>query len=173
MTVELVHVSWRNARRIDPYTSMAAPKIESLKELKQSEARELRRVFDLLAGFSSRQRLRRLLAPALECRAKLIADQLSNDNSSDELTKKNAVVALKEGLSHVEEDITALQRRIADVDAVPEAERKIQSKDLQSALAMLGKACDKVKNQIVLKETLVATRSLPDYCRLVCDNYCC
>ena len=126
---------------------MSGPKLEVLKDLTQNELRELRRVFDMLAGFAAKQRLRRALAPAQDRRAKILAFKRSPETVRvvDENGVDVPVPVMEAELGRLEVEIATLQRRVDDVDAVPEAERKIQARDLQAALATLGKTADKVR----------------------------
>ena len=163
----------------------------------QNEARELRRVFNFLAGFASKHKLREALQPMLERRAQLAAF-LRNSDAVAVLATENgaetrnsgadggaAAPVLTPALIEPEQrrlatEIASLKERIEYADrgsetgegcngggssdtkwpsvaAASAGERKINARDLQQALAYLGKHSDKVRT---LRELGGATPAL-------------
>ena len=125
----------------------AAP--ETVKDMTQNEYRELRRVFSFLSNYATKQRLRRELAPRAERRDRIREFLRSPDTMKlvDETGEEVPEAAIAAELARLEEDIADSQRRIDACDAGPESERKIYARDLQHALATLGKPCEKVGSQ--------------------------
>lgn len=125
---------------------MATEKLDStLKEMTQNETRELKRVFDFLADFAPKLKLRRDLEPKLERRQKIMAYRRNPDTvkfvseAGVELTPQ----AIETERVRLEEEIVDIQRKIEAVNAKPQAEKKIHPKDLQQALTYLGKHAEK------------------------------
>ncbi len=116
------------------------------KDVTQNEQRELKRVFDFLADFASKQKYRHQLQPKEERKAKIMAYKKSPetvklvDDAGIELTP--AVIETE--LARLESECADLQRHIDAIDARNDSEKKIHPTDLQQALAFLGKHTEKV-----------------------------
>lgn len=111
-------------------------------EVSQNDLRELRRVFDFLADFAPKHKLRRELGPKLERRAKIATYKRNPDavkivdETGVELPAQ--VVDLED--ARLEAECAALQRRIDELGAKPDSEKRIHGRDLQQALEFLGKS---------------------------------
>ena len=122
---------------------MAAPSVT------QAETRELRRVFDFLASFAPKQALRHKLEP-VRARHAALASALSGAASGSLLLVDGAGAELRAGdveaeLLRLAESAAALQRRLDALSAINEDDKRIHARDLQLALAFLGKHADKVR----------------------------
>lgn len=122
-----------------------AGKDSDVKDVTQNEQRELKRVFDFLADFAPKHKLRKDLQPRLERKQKILSFKRNPDtvkivdDSGIELPPD--VIELE--LQRLEEEIADIQRRIDAVDAKSDYDKKIHPRDLQQALAYLGKHADK------------------------------
>ena len=113
----------------------------------QNEYKELKRVFEFLANFAPKQKLRRELEPRAERRAKIQSFKAHMDSMKmvDETGQEVPLRVIDEELRRIEHDIHGLQRRIESLDAIPQSDKKIHCRDLQLALAFLGKQADKAR----------------------------
>ena len=111
----------------------------------QNGFKELRRVFNFLADFAPKSRLGRELAPRRERRARVEEARRHPDavKPVDEHGREVPAAALDAEARRLDAEIDALQRRLDALGAVPEADRRVRVKDLQLALAFLGKATER------------------------------
>lgn len=123
-------------------------------KVSQNDLRELRRVYDLLADFAPKNKLRRELKPKQERRAK-IATFLANQESVKIVDETGAelplaVVTLED--RRLQEECAALTRRIEEIDAKPDAVKRVHARDLMCALEYLGKHTNKKEVEDMLWE---------------------
>jgi calmodulin len=123
-------------------------------KVSQNDLRELRRVFDFLADFAPKHKLRRELKPKQERRAK-IATFLANQDSVKIVDETGAelplaVVTLED--KRLEAECSGLTRRIEEIDAKPDAVKRVHARDLLMALEFLGKPTNKKEVEDMLWE---------------------
>ena len=123
-------------------------------KVSQNDLKELRRVFDFLADFAPKNKLRRELQPKLERRAK-IAMFLRNpeavkmvDETGAELPM--AVVTLED--KRLEDECRELAARVDAVAAKGDDVKRIHPRDLFTALEFLGKPTNKKEVEDMLWE---------------------
>lgn len=119
------------------------------KDVTQNEQRELKRVFEFLADFAPKYKLRRELQPKLERKQRIMAYKRNPDTVKivDDAGVELPPEIIDRELHRLEEEISETQRRIDAIDAKSDYEKKIHPKDLQQALAYLGKHAEKVGSQ--------------------------
>lgn len=107
--------------------------------------RELKRVFDFLADFAPKHKLRKELAPRLERRQKIFSYKRNPDTVRivDDFGRELPPHVIEAELQRLEDEIADAQYRIDTIIAKPDSEKKIHPRDLQQALAYLGKHADK------------------------------
>lgn len=142
------------------------------KDVTQNEQRELKRVFDFLADFAAKQKYRLHLQPKLDRQAKILAFKKNPESVKivDETGAELPLGVIEAELARLETEIADLQRHVDAIDAKPDAEKKIHPKDLQQALAFLGKHTEKVRACAIPPLLLCygnmkprnATRGVPD-----------
>jgi hypothetical protein len=117
------------------------------KDVTQNEQRELKRVFDFLQDFAAKQKYRQHLQPKLDRKAKILAFKKNPEAVKivDETGAELPLGVIEAELLRLETEIADLQRHIDAYDARLDAEKKIHPKDLQQALAFLGKHTEKVR----------------------------
>lgn len=126
-----------------------------MKDVTQNEQRELKRVFDFLADFAPKHKLRKDLQPRLERKQKILSFKRNPDTVKivDDSGTELPPEVIDAELQRLEEEIADIQRRIDSIDAKADYDKKIRPKDLQQALAYLGKHADKVRRQNHAAET--------------------
>jgi hypothetical protein len=134
-----------------------------VKDVTQNEQRELKRVFDFLADFAPKHKLRKDLQPKLERKQKIMSYKRNPDTVKivdDTGTELPAEIIEKE-LQRLEEEIAEIQRKIDAIDAKNDFEKKIHPRDLQQALLYLGKSADKVSILPLLSLEAVGAKFYP------------
>jgi hypothetical protein len=129
--------------REDHNMAAATPAVEPT----QNEQRELKRVFDFLADFAPKHKLRKELQPKLERKQKILSYKRNPDTVKivDDTGVELPPSVIESELQHLEEEIAEIQRKIDAIDSKNDYEKKIHPRDLQQALAFLGKHADKVR----------------------------
>lgn len=115
-------------------------------EVSQNDLRELKRVFDFLADFAPKHKLRKELQPKAERKQKIVT-YLKNPDSVKVIDETGAELprpVIESDLARIELEMEAIQKKINEIDSKPELEKLIHHRDLQQALAFLGKVTDKV-----------------------------
>lgn len=113
-----------------------------------NEEKELRRVYDYLANFSPKHKLRKRMQPLLDRRYKIMQYKKNPDairivdESGVELSSEH----LEAELAHINTEVDSLQAQIGEIDGDPT--KKIQATDLMDALRALGKECTKVRPKL-------------------------
>lgn len=127
--------------REDHNMAAATPAVEPT----QNEQRELKRVFDFLADFAPKHKLRKELQPKLERKQKILSYKRNPDTVKivDDTGVELPPSVIESELQHLEEEIAEIQRKIDAIDSKNDYEKKIHPRDLQQALAFLGKHADK------------------------------
>jgi chromosomal replication initiation ATPase DnaA len=114
-------------------------------EVSQNDLVSLRRVFDFLADFAPKHKIRRELQPKLERRSKLALFKKNPDAVKivDETGAElpSAVVDLED--ARLSRECAELEGLIDTISAKPDTEKKINPRDLHQALEFLGKLTDK------------------------------
>jgi len=125
----------------------AAGAASSSPDVTQNEQRELHRVFEFLADFAPKHKLRKDLQPKLERKQKILSYKRNPDTVKivDDTGTELPPEIIEKELQRLEEEIAEIQRRIDAIDAKSDYEKKIHPRDLQQALAYLGKHADKVR----------------------------
>jgi hypothetical protein len=120
-----------------------------VKDVTQNEQRELKRVFDFLADFAPKHKLRKDLQPRLERKQKILSFKRNPDTVKivDDTGMELPPDVIEGELQRLEEEIADIQRKIDAIDAKSDYEKKIHPRDLQQALAYLGKHADKVRHR--------------------------
>lgn len=115
------------------------------KEVTQNELRELKRVFDFLADFAPKHKLRKELEPKMERKQKILAYKRNPDTVKivDDSGNELEPAIIDAELGKLEDELAELNRRIDGIDSKPQNEKKIHPKDLQQALSYLGKHADR------------------------------
>jgi hypothetical protein len=116
------------------------------KDVSQNEWRELKRVFDYMADFAPKFKLRKDLQPRLDRQAKIAAYHKNPDAVKivDESGAELPGHVLDQELRRIESEISDIQRQIDAIDARPDVDKKIHPRDLHQALSFLGKQAEKV-----------------------------
>ncbi len=116
-----------------------------------NEVRELARVFSFLASFAPKHKLRKELQPRVERKAKIMAFKRNPEAVKivDESGAEVPPAVLDVELARLEAEAGELQAAVDVLDAKPDAEKRVQPRDLQQALAFLGKHTDKVRGGTV------------------------
>eukprot|EP01138_Halocafeteria_seosinensis_P007812 gb/GECG01007982.1/.p1 GENE.gb/GECG01007982.1/~~gb/GECG01007982.1/.p1 ORF type:complete len:252 (+),score=51.08 gb/GECG01007982.1/:1-756(+) len=116
---------------------------EEPKDVTQNEFKELKRVFDFLCDFSPKHKLTNELKPKLEVKSKILSYKQNPgavklvDENGDSLPEEH----IEHELRRIESDCQEIQGKI---DAIKnKTDKKIKPKDLQEALAFLGKKTHK------------------------------
>jgi len=127
-----------------------AGKESEVKDVTQNEQRELKRVFDFLADFAPKHKLRKDLQPRLERKQKILSFKRNPDTVKivDDTGMELPPDVIEGELQRLEEEIADIQRKIDAIDAKSDYEKKIHPRDLQQALAYLGKHADKVRHRL-------------------------
>jgi hypothetical protein len=124
------------------------PKVEEPEpQVSQNEMNALLRVFNFMSDFAPKHRFRKELQPRDDRLSKIaqwrrapdqvrIVDEAGNDVPHDVLAAEEARLL---------EEKSALQAQIDAIDARPEAQKLVHPRDLQQALAFLGKHTEKVR----------------------------
>jgi hypothetical protein len=120
---------------------------EEPKDVTSNEEKELRRVFDYLANFSPKYKLRRRMQPLLDRRQKIMQFKRNPDaiRIVDEAGVELTPEQLEKELEHIEAEIATLKAQVDEIDA--DAAKKIHCVDLMDALHSLGKDSTKVTNE--------------------------
>ena len=115
------------------------------KDVSQNEFRELKRVFDYMADFAPKYKLRKDLQPRLDRVAKIQAYYKNPEAVKivDESGEELGAAVLAAELERLEREIASVQGAIDAIDARPDEVKKIHPRDLQQALAFLGKHTEK------------------------------
>jgi hypothetical protein len=126
------------------------PKVEEPEpQVSQNEMNALLRVFNFMSDFAPKHRFRKELQPRDDRLSKIaqwrrapdqvrIVDEAGNDVPHDVLAAEEARLL---------EEKSALQAQIDAIDARPEAQKLVHPRDLQQALAFLGKHTEKVRRR--------------------------
>ena len=124
---------------------MPRPEEPEPKDVSQNEYRELKRVFDYMADFAPKYKLRKDLQPRLDRKAKIQAYYKNPEAVKivDELGEGLSAGVLAAELERLEREIASVQGQIDAIDARPDDVKKIHPRDLQQALAFLGKHAEK------------------------------
>jgi hypothetical protein len=135
--------------------SVAPPTMaEEPKDMTANEEKELRRVYDYLANFAPKHKLRKRMQPLLDRRYKIMQYKKNPDairivdESGVELSSEH----LEAELAHINTEVDSLQAQVAEIDADPT--KKINSTDLMDALRALGKECTKVRGGAAVKRDI-------------------
>jgi hypothetical protein len=123
-------------------------------KVSQNDLKELRRVFDFLADFAPKNKLRRELQPKLERRAK-IAMFLRNPESVKMVDETGAelpmaVVTLED--KRLEDECRELAARVETITSKGDDVKRIHPRDLLTALEFLGKPTNKKEVEDMLWE---------------------
>lgn len=112
-----------------------------------NEYRELKRVFDFMSDFAPKHRLRKELQPRADRRAKIMSFKKNPDAVKlvDEAGNEVSPAVADAELKQLDMEMAELQAAIDGVDAKPDAEKRVHPRDLQQALAFLGKHTEKVR----------------------------
>lgn len=121
------------------------------KDVSANELRELLRVFTFLADFAPKHKLRKELQPRQERKSKIMAYKKNPDAVKivDETGAELSPEILENEFQNIEAEMADLERQIEAIDSKPDHEKKIHPRDLQQALAFLGKHTDKVCNPVL------------------------
>ena len=124
---------------------MPRPEEPEPKDVSQNEYRELKRVFDYMADFAPKYKLRKDLQPRLDRKAKIEAYYKNPEAVKiiDESGEELGAAVLAAELERLEREIASVQGQIDAIDARPDDVKKIHPRDLQQALAFLGKHTEK------------------------------
>jgi len=127
-----------------PHVEPEAPSIS------QNEQRELKRVFDFMCDFAPKHRLRKELQPRADRKAKIMSFKKNPEAVKivDEAGHELSEDILDAELLILDKEMNELQHQIDQIDAKPDTEKKVHPRDLQQALAFLGKHTDKVSNKL-------------------------
>ena len=119
---------------------------EEPKDMTANEEKELRRVYDYLANFSPKYKLRKRQQPLLDRKYKILQYKKNPDaiRIVDEAGVELSAEHLEAELEHINAEVENLQNQIAEIDADPA--KKINSVDLMDALRALGKECTKARS---------------------------
>lgn len=118
---------------------------EEPKDVTSNEEKELRRVYDYVANFAPKYKLRRRMQPLQDRKAKILQFKRNPDairivdESGVELTSEQ----LDKELEHIDGELATLRAQVDEIDADPA--KKIHCVDLMDALHSLGKDCTKVR----------------------------
>ena len=117
---------------------------EEPKDVTSNEEKELRRVYDHLANFSPKYKLRKRMQPLLDRKQKIMQFKRNPDaiRIVDEAGVELTPEQLDKELEHIEGEIDTLRVQIDEIDADPT--KKIHCVDLMDALHSLGKDSTKV-----------------------------
>jgi calmodulin len=123
-------------------------------KVSQNDLKELRRVYDFLADFAPKNKLRRELQPKLERRAK-IAIFLRNPESVKMVDETGAelpmaVVTLED--RRLEDECRELAARVEAISSKGDDVKRIHPRDLLTALEFLGKPTNKKEVEDMLWE---------------------
>lgn len=115
------------------------------KDMTANEEKELRRVYDYLAHFAPKHKLRRRMQPMQDRKYKIQQFKKNPDaiRIVDEAGVELSPEHLEAELEHINSELESLQTQINEIDADPA--KKITSQDLTDALRALGKECTKVR----------------------------
>ena len=132
----------------------------------QNEQRELKRVFDFLADFAPKHKLRKELQPKLERKQKILSYKRNPDTVKivDDTGAELPPSVIDSELQHLEEEIAEIQRKIDAIDSKNDYEKKVHPRDLQQALAFLGKHADRVRAGGLIIGTSLAISPSPRFC---------
>ena len=123
-------------------------------KVSQNDIKELRRVYDFMADFAPKNKLRRELQPKLDRRAK-ISLFLKNPEAMKVVDETGAelplaVVTLED--KRLEDECRELNARIEEINAKPDDVKRIHYRDLLTALEFLGKPTSKKEVEDMLWE---------------------
>lgn len=124
---------------------MTAPAMsEEPKDMTPNEEKELRRVYDYLANFSPKYKLRKRMQPMQDRKYKIMQFKKNPDaiRIVDEAGVELSAEHLEAELEHINSEVDSLSAQIGEIDADPG--KKINATDLMDALRALGKECTKV-----------------------------
>ncbi len=128
------------------------------KDVTSNEEKELRRVYDHLANFSPKYKLRKRMQPLLDRKQKIMQFKRNPDaiRIVDEAGVELTPDQLEKELEHIEGEIDTLKIQIDEIDADPT--KKIHCVDLMDALHSLGKDSTKVGAVFFFPDTLHVRR---------------
>lgn len=116
-------------------------------EITNNDLRELKRVFDFLADFTSKRKIQVAMEPKQTRVSKI---QLFKRNPDAVKIVDEAGVELPERvidaeLRRLEGELAQMQAAVDAINATPDADKRITPRDLMQALNFLGKVTDKVR----------------------------
>lgn len=114
-------------------------------EITNNDLRELKRVFDYLADFTAKHKVRKQLVPKEERRAKILMYKKNPDAVKivDEFGQELPAPVIEAELQRLESEIAQHSQEIAAIDSKPDEHKRITHKNLMDALNFLGKQTDK------------------------------
>ena len=129
--------------------ALGAP--EEPKDVTANELKELERVFDFLCDFAPKNKLNNLLKPKLERKQKILSYQKNPEAVKlvDDTGRELSDDLIDAELQRLEEEISDIEGQINTIKSKPD--KKIKPKDLQEALAFLGKRSSKVSGEVSMK----------------------
>ncbi len=129
--------------------ALGAP--EEPKDVTANELKELERVFDFLCDFAPKNKLNNLLKPKLERKQKILSYQKNPEAVKlvDDTGRELSDDLIDAELQRLEEEISDIEGQINTIKSKPD--KKIKPKDLQEALAFLGKRSSKVRGEVSMQ----------------------
>lgn len=122
---------------------MAAAEPEAPKDVTANELKELERVFEFLCDFAPKNKLNNLLKPKLERKQKILSYKKNPEAVKlvDDTGRELSDDLIDAELQRLEEEIGDIEAQINTIKS--KQDKKVKPKDLQEALAFLGKRSSK------------------------------
>ena len=123
----------------------AADPADAPKDVTANELKELERVFEFLCDFAPKNKLNNLLKPKLERKQKILSYKKNPEAVKlvDDTGRALSDDLIDAELHRLEEEIGDIEAQINTIKS--KVDKKVKPKDLQEALAFLGKRSNKVR----------------------------